>query len=81
MIRLTKAAFLQSEGESNKSEMSCFYSLRKILTVKKRLIFFFFFFLIDPVIVHPLEPLKQFGIVFSDDEIFFASTNVCEYAH
>ena len=44
MIRLTKAAFLQSEGESNKSEMSCFYSLRKILTVKKRLIFFFFFF-------------------------------------
>lgn len=40
MIRLTQAAFIQSEDKSNKSEMSRFYSLRKILTVKKRWIFF-----------------------------------------
>lgn len=41
MIRLTQAAFIQSEGKSNKSEMSRFYSLRKILTVKKRWIFLY----------------------------------------
>lgn len=47
------------------------------------------FFYTDPVIVHPLEPLKHIGIVFSDEGTYvhilwkysFASTNVCEYAN